>query len=142
MIVISGPYCYEGEMSDNGTKWSKKTFTREMADRAFNAMLQIEPHRELHSKIITLYGGEPLLRENKETVSYIVHKGKELGYSFIAITNGYDLDAYIDLLGPNLIKHLQITIDGCKDKHDMRRRHYLYGVSFDRIIRNYWISII
>lgn len=135
------PYCYEGEMSDNGTKWSKKTFTREMADRAFNAMLQIEPHRELHSKIITLYGGEPLLRENKETVSYIVHKGKELGYSFIAITNGYDLDAYIDLLGPNLIKHLQITIDGCKDKHDMRRRHYLYGVSFDRIIRNIGLAL-
>ncbi len=42
-------------MSGNGENWSKKTFTKEMADRAFEAMLQIEPRRELHSKVITLY---------------------------------------------------------------------------------------
>ena len=135
------PYCYEGDMSGNGENWSKKTFTKEMADRAFEAMLQIEPRRELHSKVITLYGGEPLLKENKEIVSYIVHKGKELGYSFIAITNGYDLDAYEDLISPDLIKKMQITIDGCKERHDARRRHYLYGESFDRIIENISIAL-
>lgn len=112
------PYCYEGSMSGNGENWSKTTFTKEMADRAFDAMLRIEPRRELHSKVITLYGGEPLLKENKEIVSYIVQKGKELGYRFFAITNGYDLEAYEDLLGPTLIEKLQITVDGCKERHD------------------------
>lgn len=135
------PYCYEGSMSGNGENWSKRTFTKEMADRAFDAMLRIEPRRELHSKVITLYGGEPLLKENKEIVSYIVRKGKGLGYSFFAITNGYDLEAYEDLLGANLIEKLQITVDGCKERHNARRRHFQDGATFDQIIQNIGLAL-
>ena len=72
------PYCYENGISHNGRQWTKKQFDRQMVDRVFKAMLEIEPHQELHDKHITLYGGEPLLKENKEIVQYIVKKGRGL----------------------------------------------------------------
>lgn len=40
-----------------------------------------------------------------------------------AITNGYDLDSYIDLLKEFSFKNLQITLDGKKEVNDRRRIH-------------------
>lgn len=111
-------------------------FTQELVDKAYCAMEKIEPREQLRSKDIALYGGEPLLAENKEIVEYIVSKGHEKGYKFHALTNGYDLDAYTDLLSPNLIYQLQITIDGTKEYHDKRRIHYKDGGTFDKIVAN------
>lgn len=99
-------------------------------------MEEIEPRKELLNHYITLYGGEPLLKENKEIVKYIVFEGQKRGYVFHAVTNGYDLDYYIDLLGKNLICQLQITIDGTKEYHNRTRRHYQDPNSFDKIIFN------
>lgn len=135
------PYCIEGQMSCDGKKWSKRAFTREMVDRAYEAMLEIGPHKELHDKQITLYGGEPLLAENKEIVTYMIEKGCSLGYCFMAITNGYDLDEFVDLLGPEKLKFLQITVDGMKEWHDRRRVHYRDGGSFDKIVANIGLAL-
>lgn len=135
------PYCYENGISHNGRQWTKKQFDRQMVDRVFKAMLEIEPHQELHDKHITLYGGEPLLKENKEIVQYIVKKGRELGYVFEAITNGYDLLEFEDLLGPDQIRFLQITVDGAKKQHNKRRIHYTDKETFDRIIQNIDIAL-
>ena len=68
------PYCFENAISKHGTAWSKQSMTPELVDRAFEAMLEIEPRKELHKKSILLYGGEPLLRENHDIVKYIVEK--------------------------------------------------------------------
>ncbi len=35
------PYCIEGQMSGDGKNWSKRAFTREMVDRAYEAMSEI-----------------------------------------------------------------------------------------------------
>lgn len=113
------PYCYESPISAGGNCWSKQVFTKEMVDRLYDSLLEISP-RELHSKRITLYGGEPLLAENKEIVSYIVSKGVKLGYTFDAVTNGYDLEVYADLLSSDKIAFLQITLDGCKHKCSLK----------------------
>lgn len=134
------PYCYESPISAGGNCWSKQVFTKEMVDRLYDSLLEISP-RELHSKRITLYGGEPLLAENKEIVSYIVSKGVKLGYTFDAVTNGYDLEVYADLLSSDKIAFLQITLDGCKTTHDSRRRHYIAGQSFDKIIKNIGLAL-
>ena len=99
-------------------------------------MEQIQPHKELRSSILTLYGGEPLLAENKEIVNYIVEEGVKRGYKFNAITNGYELEHYLDLLSPTKICKLQITIDGPKAIHDTRRIHYKDYGTFDKIIHN------
>lgn len=57
-------------------------------------MEQIQSYRERGNNVITLYGGEPLLAENKDIVTYIVEEGVKRGYKFEAITNGYDLDCF------------------------------------------------
>ena len=135
------PYCYENGVSGDGRHWTKKAFTKELVDKAFDAISQIEPREQLITKQIVLYGGEPLLRENKEVVEYIVSKGKERGITFMAITNGYDLDCFQELLSPDQIAKLQITIDGLKEIHDTRRIHYLTGKSFDKIVQNIKIAL-
>lgn len=68
MFVVSNncnfrcSYCFENQISEKGENWSKSTFTKEMVDKAYKAMLEIEPKREKHSNSIYLYGGEPLLK--------------------------------------------------------------------------------
>ncbi|MDD6211266.1 MAG: radical SAM protein [Bacteroidales bacterium] len=135
------PYCYENEISGEGHQWTKRKFTKELVDKAFYAMEQIEPRAELRSRQSILYGGEPLLKENKEIVEYIVSRAQKFGMTFMAITNGYDLDHYEDLLSPEKINTLQITIDGFKEEHDNRRIHYLTGRSFDKIVKNIGIAL-
>ncbi|MTI86868.1 MAG: radical SAM protein [Balneolaceae bacterium] len=130
------PYCFENEISSNGKGWSKKVFTKTAVDRAYQTMLELEPNEDLHSKQIILYGGEPLLASNKSIVKYIVEQGYEKGYHFKAITNGYDLEHYKDLIHPNYINKLQITVDGDRETHDSRRTHFETGLSYDKIMEN------
>lgn len=128
------PYCFEKrEYKDSP---HRIVLTKSQVDRLFNAMIEIEPRKQLQDSVITLYGGEPLLKENKEIVTYIVQEGRKRGYKFHAITNGYDLDSYLSLLAPNLITLLQITIDGTKKNHNQKRKHFEDSNSFDKIISN------
>ncbi|QDZ60643.1 radical SAM protein [Elizabethkingia meningoseptica] len=135
------PYCFENEISNNGKGWSKKVFTKESVDRAYQAMLEFEPNIELHSKKIILYGGEPLLKQNKEIIKYIVSKGNEYGYHFTAITNGYDIEHFVDLLSPDKISYLQISIDGIEERHNNRRTHFSDGGSFQKIMDNITLAL-
>ncbi len=102
-----------------------------MVDKAYEAISKIRVDERTTNKSIQLYGGEPLLAENKKIVEYIVKQGKQRGYVFNAVTNGYDLDAYEDLLGPDNITRLQITVDGDREWHNKRRIHYQNPDSFD-----------
>jgi hypothetical protein len=135
------PYCFENCISGSGHQWSKKLFTERMVDKAYEAMLQIEKEKKLHIKNIMLYGGEPLLAENKDIVTYIVRQGVNKGYVFSAVSNGYDLNHYTELLSPDKINSLQITIDGTKETHNQRRYHYEKGDSFDVIMNNIAIAL-
>ena len=133
------PYCFEKDAVHDLMR--QKVFTKEMVDKAYEAIMKIEPREQLRVKTIDLYGGEPLLKENKEIISYIVQKGKDLGFKFRATTNGYDLDFFEDLLSPYLIFNLQITIDGIKDIHNQKRIHYEGFPTFDRIVSNIGIAL-
>lgn len=129
-------YCFENSISDHGHGWSKKVFDKGLVDRAYEAISEIEPDFSMHAKRITLYGGEPLLAENYDVVSYIVSKGCKLGYSFGAISNGYDLEKYMHLLQPGKIESLQITLDGMAKEHNRRRTHYSEHDTFSKITDN------
>jgi uncharacterized protein len=129
------PYCFEKDVFRENKHWSKQVFSKEMVDRAYQVIQDISQNKN-GSKEIKLYGGEPLMAENKEIVKYIVDKGVELGYHFYAITNGYDLDYFLDIIESGLIDKLQITIDGVKEYHNHRRIHFLHGNTFDKIIDN------
>lgn len=72
----------------------------------YDALMLIEPNRQLHNDVITLFGGEPLLRANKGLVGELINKGCEQGYKFTATTNGYDLDQYAEFLGEEPISRL------------------------------------
>ncbi len=90
---------------------------------------------------MTLYGGEPLDKKNRELIEYIVKKGIELNTTFFAITNGHDLDHYMDLLGSDKIRTLQITIDGPKEIHNCRRIPISGESSYDKIVSNIQTAI-
>lgn len=135
------PYCYENLISNKGKEWSRQMMTEETVNAAFNCLSEIESNRDKHNKEIVLYGGEPLMKDNLTIIPYIVEKGKLLGYCFSAITNGYDLNLFADLLGPKQIEKIQITLDGDKNYHNKRRFHYEKGASFDKIINNIQLAL-
>lgn len=66
------PYCFEKDI-----KKKASTFSKEKTDNLYKAILEIAPDKELRNNSIVLYGGEPLLKENKNAVAYLVGKGKE-----------------------------------------------------------------
>lgn len=85
---------------------------------------------------ITLFGGEPLVnsKAQREIISYIIDKCVEGDYEIAAVTNGYDLYEYIDILKKAKVKEIQITLDGSRDVHDTRRATANKKGTFDRII--------
>lgn len=129
------PYCFEkGIVKDN------TTFSRQMADKLYEAIEKLSSGKQ-PKQDITLYGGEPLMKSNKESVDYLIQKGKSLGYTFSAITNGYDLDCYEEWLSPETIQFVQITIDGIRERHNQRRIHYKEEPTFDKIVDNIGLAL-
>lgn len=133
---FSCPYCFEKDLIQKEHSVSNLTISKEMVDKFFNTIPLIEPNKSLCNRAISLFGGEPLLKENKEIISYIIKKGKENGFVFTATSNGYDLDSYKDLLDEKSLRGIQVTIDGSRDTHNTRRIHTINTFSFDKIISN------
>lgn len=128
-------YCFEKSNFRNG-EMLKHVLTKEMTDDIFSHINKMkEENYEIDSEIV-LFGGEPLMAENRNNIEYIVKKAVTNGYSLFAVTNGYDLDKYIDLLGKDEIKTLQITLDGDQMCHDKRRFLKNGEGSYQKICRN------
>lgn len=128
------PYCYEGRRS----LWKMdRIMDVETVEGAFDAMLKLTEGREFQHRHITLYGGEPFLDEHAEIVRYIVEKGRRLGFTFGAVTNGTTVDRFLPILGgPGNFTFFQITLDGPPEVHDKRRRYADGKGSFNRIVHN------
>lgn len=115
-------YCYERALREKGSQWLERRMDEATVEAAFHAMDAIDPGPRKH-KALGFYGGEPLQRGNRAVVVRIMGEALRRGFTcFSAITNGVDLDAYEDLLGPDSrIGFLQITLDGPEEVHDQRR---------------------
>jgi uncharacterized protein len=141
-------YCFQDHMrSDPGFAHLLRRMTIPMADRIFDAMPQIEARHGIapgsgFARPITLYGGEPLLAENRDLVEHILARAHAGGTPDVtAVSNATELDAYADLLGPGAIGKLQITLDGVPREHD-RRRVYADGRgSWARIESNITLAL-
>ena len=133
------PYCFEKNCITPGS--ITRAMTPELADKAYSAIEKLQKNKQIPSKFITLYGGEPLLKENYDNVNYIVKKGIEKGFKFSAVTNGYDLENFEDLLSPEKICSIQVTIDGVEQVHNQKRRHYLGLPTFNKIVNNIGIAL-
>jgi len=84
---------------------------------------------------ISLFGGEPLMRKNKDAVKDVTRHCKERNWEMLASTNGVDLDSYFDVLDPDVFKQIQVTVDGTKEYHDKRRIFLDGSGSFDKIVK-------
>lgn len=111
-------YCYE-----NAVKREKR-MTVEMIDKVFEICPEL--------KHITLFGGEPFLPENRDLVRYIFQKAPEVEYS--AITNGFYLEEYMDLLSTVRFTNIQVTLDGTEEKHNETRFQVKGQPTYGKII--------
>ncbi len=141
-------YCYQDHMrSDCSFKHLLRSMRRPMIERIFAALPKIEERHGLdpnpkRRRNIGFFGGEPLLAANRPAIGTILGKAFEMGEAdFWAVTNGTELEAYRDLLGPAGIARLQITIDGPPSKHDARRVYADGSGSYERIARNVTMAL-
>lgn len=141
-------YCFQDHMRTNPSfAYLLKRMSHTVVDRIFDAMPQIEAMHGIapgsgYERPITLFGGEPLLRENRDLIQHILDRAHAGGTKALnAISNGTDLDAYQDLLGPGNINSLQITLDGIPEEHDSRRVYADGRGSFERIARNITMAL-
>ncbi len=129
------PYCFERHRLTRGEEWLGRTMTPKMLDAVF-ASFQKYRDRGYQVSHITLYGGEPLLKENFEIVKDILSRAESMGLAVDCVTNGYDLDSYISLLERFAPVCLQITVDGVGELNDGRRLHRDGVPTYDRILKN------
>lgn len=139
-------YCYEQTYMIKGTT---NIDPLEMVDLQFERIDKImEVYEKQHDKTtddirITIMGGEPLLRCNLKTISYIFEQTKKRNYTLDIVSNGVDLNYYIELFNKykDTLDHIQITVDGVKEIHDKRRIFRDGRGSFDLIMNNIHLSI-
>lgn len=130
------PYCFEKGNYKTGNNLLERIMDKQMADNLFRALDEEKEKGRTVSDEIVFFGGEPLMKENLEVVRHIVEQGSKRGYYFFAVTNGYDLEYYKDLLAKDKIRRIQITIDGTEKLHDKRRFLYNGQKTFNKIIQN------
>jgi uncharacterized protein len=137
------PYCFQDHMrTDPQYARLLNVITPEMVDRIFAAMPTLEAEHGWEEGVeftrnIGFYGGEPFLAVNRPIIEYIIKGARDMGpVRFWAVSNATELEAYEDLLGPEGIASVQITLDGPPEEHNKRRIHADGSGSFDQIARN------
>ncbi|MFC3885578.1 radical SAM protein [Bacillus songklensis] len=150
------PYCFQSHEMHAGRKEFATVMTRERVDQAFAAMDQFAGPGSVATALglindsldspletikmpkspITLFGGEPLSSVSLPIIPYIVEQANLRGRTLSAVTNGVELDKFVDLLGPGLIEELQITLDGLAELHDKRRVGPKFRRTFETIVTN------
>jgi uncharacterized protein len=135
-------YCFQDHMrTDSRFSHLLRVMSPATIDRIVEAMLQIEAmhgvEEDARHRTVGFFGGEPLLAASRPTVEYLFNRIRDAGTaSFWAVTNGTELEAYRDLLSPQKISFLQITLDGPPDEHDRRRIYPDQSGSYERIAGN------
>lgn len=121
-------YCYQA-----GYENQPQVLTREVIDVFFDYVGKEFAGRR---KYITLFGGEPFLSapKHRDNIEYIIRKAASLNLEVAAVTNGYNLQEYMEILKAGKIREIQVTLDGTRDTHNQRR--FLKGgdATFDRIV--------
>ncbi len=122
-------YCYQNEYTP-----AKGMATTEVIDAFFAYLVKEHSGR---NKYITLFGGEPLMsgEAQKQMVGYFVDQCKANHIPLALVTNGFELEDYLDILGRADIKEIQVTLDGPAEVHDARRMLHGGKPTFDKIIR-------
>ena len=132
-------YCFEYQEKGCLKTVGANLLKDQMSTDILNAIFaQVVKYREEGCIVdgISIFGGEPLLKRNRDIILQICEKARSLDLNIVCTSNGYDLDSYIDIIKAYNFKNLQITLDGVGEAHDSRR--YLAGGAgtYDRIVSN------
>jgi uncharacterized protein len=130
------PYCFEKQIQRKGLEYLKNKMDFDMINYLWNFIEKNPPKR----KSVTLYGGEPFMRENKEELKYLINKLSDK-YKLKFISNGFEIAEFLDLLNESNTEFVQISLDGPRVFHNKTRRSCMGDESFD-IIMNNIISLI
>lgn len=136
-------YCFQDHMrTDSKYRHLLRTMGSDLIQRLFTAIPRIEARHGLDEdpdrlREIGFFGGEPLLASHRGVVENIMDAARSIGRAdFWAVSNATELDAYTDLLGPEGIARVQITLDGTPEEHDQRRIRADGSGTFEAIARN------
>ncbi len=134
-------YCFERPVQNKGERegWLSQKMSHKQVVAVFSAIRKLQGENTIRQ--ITLYGGEPLLPGNREIIEDIVSHGTYLGYRFMVFTNGVDVNIYADMLGPDRIEKLHVTLDGPQVIHDQLRVYANGGGTFERITENIELAL-
>jgi uncharacterized protein len=122
-------YCYEKDMRiSRGDSYVNSVMSNDMCRMICSAMMEIEnqnraPGSDCNNPVqVTFYGGEPLQRVTSGVVTSILQQLLPVNrYTFSAITNGYELEYFRDILSPEMFSEVQVTIDSVPEVHNKRR---------------------
>lgn len=121
-------YCYQA-----GYEAQSVALSKEVIDAFFE---YIQKEFAGRRKYITLFGGEPFLNapKHRDNIEYVIRKAASLNLEIAAVTNGYHLPEYMEILKSGKIREIQVTLDGTREMHNQRR--FLKGgdATFDRIV--------
>ena len=126
-------YCFQEDVEK-----LHEVIKEDVIDEAFAA---IEAYRNERGTTgtpqITIYGGEPLLDNEKQikAVKKILKESRKRGYKKIVVTNGVTLKKFVDMLAEHQIDEVHVTLDGCREVHDARRMMRNGEGTFDKIVK-------
>lgn len=108
-------YCFQDEYTN-----PDESVSHEVIDAFFS---YIDTQFTNRKKYITIFGGEPFLNTpgRKDSIQKIIEGANQRNLDIAAVTNGYHLIDFIDILKQGRIREIQVTLDGTFEIHDRRR---------------------
>ncbi len=121
-------YCYQDQYT-----YPNKELNNDVIDSFFS---YIKKEFAGKDKYITVFGGEPLLNSPKQkaAIEYLLSKAWEEKLEVSFVTNGFNLEKYMDILKDRNIREIQVTLDGTGPVHDSRRFLKSGGGTFTEIV--------
>ena len=101
------PYCFERHRLAHGKKWLESVIDPATTEAIFKAAEE-EKKRGKWIEGCTLFGGEPFLKQNLAAVQDICERAHKLGIPLNAITNGYEIDSFLDIIKGYKFNNLKI----------------------------------
>jgi uncharacterized protein len=124
-------YCFQKAVQSQYPQMSK-----DRLEKAFDAMMYLDNNtdEDRPRPNISVFGGEPLLEENRYLIENTYELANKAGFVPGSIlTNGLLLKEFVPLLEEKCVKQIQVGLDGPREVHDQRRPTATGGSSFDRI---------
>jgi len=109
-------YCTQRRLQQKGHAYLEHGMSDETMDAMFRFM---ESHGEPYD--VTLFGGEPLMPGNEHRVRRFFDWVRRQKIRVECVSNGHNWREFEDVMTPELVAGVQVTLDGPPEVHDRRR---------------------